>query len=229
MLRALGQSRHEGHGGRSAPDHHHSLSRVVQIAGPVLGVNDRPRESLGSGEVRRIALVVAVVAGAHEQEAAGEPHGLPRVRSLGFHRPARVGRRPLGVHHPVVEADPAVDAPIARRVTDVLEDRRPVGDGLGVLPRPKRIPQGVHVGVRADPRVAEQVPGAADGLARLQDRVALPRAVGLEVMAGADPGQAGAHDQHFDVLHLGRCLGDRHPHPHATRRRTALSAGARGR
>ena len=48
---------------------------------------------------------------------------------------------------------------------------------LAVVPRPERVAERVHVGVRADPRVAEQVPGAADRVARLEDRVALVRAV----------------------------------------------------
>ena len=37
-------------------------------------------------------------------------------------------------------------------------------------------------------------------LARLEDRVALARAALLQVVGGADAGEAGADDQHVDVL-----------------------------
>src|SRR6266496_4004430 len=60
--------------------------------------------------------------------------------------------------------------------------------------------EGEHVRVRPHARVAEQVPGAADGVAGLQDGVGLARERGLEVMRSADPGQPRPDDQDVDVL-----------------------------
>ena len=50
------------------------------------------------------------------------------------------------------------------------------------------------------PGIAEEVPGAADRLARLEDRVALAGAALLQVVGGADAGEAGADDQHVDMF-----------------------------
>jgi hypothetical protein len=100
----------------------------------------------------------------------------------------------------VAEADAALDAVVAGRLAHVLEDRRTVGDRLGLLPRAKGIAEGVHVRVRADARVFEEVPRAADALARLEDRVGLLRAFRLQVTAGADARKAGTDDQHVNVF-----------------------------
>ena len=66
----LRHRRHERHGRGSAADHHHALAGVVESLGPVLRVHDLAAEALAALEVRRVALVVAVVAGAHEEEPA---------------------------------------------------------------------------------------------------------------------------------------------------------------
>ena len=62
----------------------------------------------------------------------------------------------------------------------------------------------MHVGVGADPGVAEEVPGSADGVARLEDGVARPGALGLQVVAGADPREPRTHDEDVEVWR--RCL-----------------------
>ena len=110
----------------------------------------------------------------------------------------------VGADHPQPEPDLVLDATFARGVADVVEDRRAVGDRLAIGPRPEPIAEGVHVGVGPDTRVGEQAPGAAELVPRLEDRVGLAREVRVELMAGADAGQAGTDDQEVDVL-------DRHP------------------
>ena len=72
VRRRLGHRRHQRHRGRAAADHHDPLARVVEVLRPVLRVDDLPAEVLDAGELRQVALVVAVVAAAHQQEAAGE-------------------------------------------------------------------------------------------------------------------------------------------------------------
>src|SRR5207244_2662734 len=79
-------------------------------------------------------------------------------------------------------------------------DRGAVGDRLGLRPRPEPVAERVHVGVRADARVAKQVPRAAEALARLEDRVRLAGTAVLQVVRGADAGQPGADDQHVEVV-----------------------------
>src|SRR6478609_6326288 len=100
----------------------------------------------------------------------------------------------------MMKADFFVDAILDRRLPNVIEDVRPVGDRLRLRPRLERVAEREHVGVGADPGVLEEVPGPAAALAPLEDRIALAGAVGLEVDGGADAREAGADDQDVEVL-----------------------------
>src|SRR6185436_20895032 len=117
-------------------------------------------------EVGKVALVVAVVAGAAVQERAREAHALPGLGALRLDLPARGVARPVRADDLVVEPDVTLHAVVARRGADVLADRGSVGDRLALLPRAEVVAERVHVGVRADARIAEQVPRAPDGVAR---------------------------------------------------------------
>src|SRR6202011_800209 len=123
-----------------------------------------------AGELRRITFLISVIAGAHEQEIAGEAHSLrPAIAraALGLHGPARIGRRPRRALDPVMEADFLVDAVLRRRLADVIQNPRSVGNCLRFGPWLERIAQREHVAVGADAGITEQIPGAADGLAAL--------------------------------------------------------------
>src|SRR6266403_1100200 len=100
----------------------------------------------------------------------------------------------------MVEADVLVDAVFGCRLAHVIENPRPVGDRLGLGPRLERIAEREHVAVGADAGITKQVPGAADGVATFEDRVALARALVLKVIARADAGEAGADDQHVEMF-----------------------------
>jgi len=58
----------------------------------------------------------------------------------------------------------------------------------------------VHVAVRADAGIAEQVPGAAEIVPPFEDQIGFARAERLEVIAGADPRNAGPDHQHVDMF-----------------------------
>ena len=47
---------------------------------------------------------------------------------------------------------------------------------------------------------AEQIPGAADGVARFEDRIAMVRATPLQMHAGADARDPGADNQHIEMF-----------------------------
>src|SRR5262245_18444240 len=98
------------------------------------------------------------------------------------------------------EPDLLVDAGVGGGLADVREDRRPVGDRLGLGPRPEPVTQGVHVRVGSDPRIAEQIPGATDGVPGFENRVLLARELSLEVMRHPDAGQTGTDDQHVHMV-----------------------------
>ena len=209
-LRERGQ---EGDRGRSAADDDDALARDVEVLGPLLRVDDRARELFAPRERGRVARVVAVVARARDHEAGGVAHRLLAARFVAAHgldRPARVGARPVGAHHAMAEADVVDHSGLARRVLDVGADVAAVRDRLGVRPGPERVPHRQHVGVRADAGVAEQVPGAADALAPLEDREGLAGRVARQVPAGVDARETRADDQDVEVLD-GTCGQGRSP------------------
>ena len=119
---------------------------------------------------------------------------------LGGHRPARRRRVPGGGDDVVAVADVLVDAVLARGVADVVEDRLAVGERHVAAPRPEAVAEGVHVGVGPHAGVAEQVPGAAAGLAALEHGVRRPGQVLGQVGRRADARQSRPDDQHVDVL-----------------------------
>ena len=163
------------------------------------GWTTRPAKSARPGEIRRIAVLVFVVAAAHKQEIAGEALDRLPLAALDLDRPLRLGRRPIGAHDAAVEADFLVDAVEARGFAHIIQDRGAVGDRLGFGPRPERIAERVHVGVGADAGITKQIPGAADAIAAFENRVAAIRAILLQMIAGADARQPRAHDQHVEI------------------------------
>src|SRR5262249_28221543 len=100
-------------------------------------------------------------------------------------------------------ADLAVDASFPCGFFQVVEDRGAVGNRPRRLPGSEAKAERVHVRVAANARIAEEVPGAADAVARLEDRVALAGAAFLQMMRGADAGNAGADDQDVEVFRRG--------------------------
>src|SRR5204862_4946482 len=111
------------------------LAVVVQILGPVLGVDDLAPEPIRAVEVRHVALVVAVVAGAREDEVAGEVQRLAGVSALDLNGPVCIRGGPHRPRDPMAVADRLVDAVFAGGVADVAEDRGAVGDSLRSGPR----------------------------------------------------------------------------------------------
>src|SRR5207302_3635277 len=131
-------------------DHHYTFARVVDVFGPFLRMHDAAGEISRAGEFRRVARFVAVVAGAHEQEIAGEAHDLRDTRAcraFGFHGPACVRRRPGGALDAMTKANLVVDAVLGRGLADVVQDPRPVGDRLRLGPWLERIAEREHVAV----------------------------------------------------------------------------------
>ena len=100
----------------------------------------------------------------------------------------------------MTKADVRIETEDARRLADVGEDRGAVGDRLGFLPRVEGIAEGEHVRVGTHPGIAKEIPGAADGLARLEDGEGLAGALGLEPVASADARQSGADDEDVELV-----------------------------
>ena len=189
--------RNEGDRGGSAADHHDALAGVVEVLRPVLRMDDPAGEVLVALEVRAVTRGVVVVAGGGEEHPAGQPVHLVAV--LHPHRPASVPRGPVGSEHLVPEADVLTEAVLLDGLAEIGEDLVGPGDGVVARPRLELVAEGVEVGVRADPGEAEQVPGPADRLARLEDREGPARQPGGQVTSHPDPGDPRADDQNIEV------------------------------
>src|SRR4029077_5747201 len=131
------------------------------ILGPLLGMDNGAPEAFPALELGGVALLVAVVAGAHQEEVAGEPDGLAGLRPHRLDRPRGVLARPARARRAMAETDVAVHVVLGGRLTHVVEDRRTVGDGLRLPPGLEAVAQRVHVAVGADAGIAEEIPGAA--------------------------------------------------------------------
>jgi hypothetical protein len=201
MRCVLRHFRHERHGGGAAADDHHALVLVIEIFRPFLRMNDFSLKACGAREFRRVAARIRVIAAAHEQEIAGVADDTFLRPHLGFHRPARIRRRPVGAFDYAVKADVSVDAVVARRLAHIFADRRPVGDRFRLAPGLERIAQRVHVGIRTDAGIAEQIPCAADGIAAFEDRIGFLRAIGLQMIGRADARKPGTHNDDVEMFH----------------------------
>ena len=174
----------------------------------MLRVEQLTLELIGAGEVRHVTLVVAVVTGAGQQHAADEGLRLAGGLVHRFHRPATRSTIPVGRTglQPVV--DVIIHPIFLRSLTDVLANGRAIGQHLERMPRAELVPEAKHVGIRTDARVPEQVPGATQALAPLDQCIAQPGTLPGDMAGHANTGQTGADDEHINVggTHAVSCL-----------------------
>src|ERR1700733_10660977 len=102
----------------------------------------------------------------------------------------------------MAKADVPVDAVLARGLAYVVEDRRPLGDRLLIGPGLECVAVGVQVRVRADARVAKQIPRATCAVAILEDRVGLAGKTMLQVPGSADTRHTRTNNAHVQALGL---------------------------
>src|ERR1700722_9596329 len=167
----------------------------------------RAVELVEAREVRGVAPVVVVVAGPEEQEPAAV--GFFGSVLLGGDGPGVVRGVPVRRADVGVEPDVRIDAVLVRGDAQVLPDVHAVGDPFRSGPRLPRKTQGEDAAVRAHTRVAEQVPGAADLLASLQDDVAGSRIALGDAVSRAQAREARADDDDVNVCRFGWRQGHR--------------------
>ena len=129
------------------------------------------------GEFGAIALIIIIIARAHEQEVRREFDLGTVLFAVGGYRPAGLFGRPIGAHHAVAKPDVRSDAIFIGGFMDIFVDRRAVRNRLCLGPGFEPVTQRVHVRIRADAGIAEQVPGSAHIGALFDYRKALVRAL----------------------------------------------------
>ena len=196
--------RRDRHRGGARADHHHLLAGIVEIVGPELRVDHLAFEG-AEIEAGVVGLVVIVIARAQIEEIGGEPLVLAPIlfgTGLDLHRPARGGAVEIGGDNLVAQPDVLANAALVDDTVEIVEDRGRVGDRFLVLPGFEIEPQRVHVAVRANPGIAEQVPGAAQIVAPFENRIAGVRRFGGHMRGHPDPGNPRPHDQHVEMAGL---------------------------
>ncbi len=163
-------------------------------------MHDLSPESLASLELGGIALLVAVVTRAHEDEACADRDGISRVLALCVNCPARIAARPVDPRDAVTVANMRIDAALGRGFLDVIQDRRAVRNCLPVAPGFEVVTECVHVAVGANAGEAKQVPGPAHGIATFEDDVGLAPAFVPQVTRRTDARQSGTDNQHIKVF-----------------------------
>ncbi len=210
MLCPFRELRHQSDRGRAGTDDHHAFAVVVEVFGPFLRMHDASREALATREYRRVAVLVAVVTRAHQQEAAAYLPRLSSFTGLEVERPCAVFSRPLRTDQAVPEANSFFDVVLGGRFPDVPEDRRTVRDCFCIFPGFEAVAERVHVAVRANARVAKQVPGSAYPVTAFQDDEVDAGKRGLKMARSPDARQAGTDDDYLVIL-AGRFLHLRAP------------------
>src|SRR5690554_3782504 len=197
---ALGERWEERDGCGAASDNHDALTIIFKRLIPELRVDERALEVLPPGIFGRIALVVIVVAGAGVEELSAVSLLFARLLVEHLDGPARfLGRKTRG-YDLATKTDLGEDAVLARRLFDVLANRMPIRDRFLSRPRFEGVAERVHIGIRADAGIAEEIPRSADPLARLKDHEGASRAIFREMIRGADAGEPGADDQDIEFV-----------------------------
>ncbi len=83
---------------------------------------------------------------------------------------------------------------------EITHDGGAIGDCLAIRPRLEVVAQRIHVAVRANARIAKQVPGAAEGLACLEDGIGLAGTLVGQVPGGPDAGDAGTDNEDINIF-----------------------------
>src|SRR5262249_37813993 len=102
--------------------------------------------------------------------------------------------------HPMLETDMRVDAEFTRGLAHIIQDGGPIGNRLRFFPWPEWVRQGEHIRLGANPGKAEQVPGATNLGASLENDVSLAGTACLQTVASPDTGKTGTDDYNIEVL-----------------------------
>ena len=195
----LGHDRNDRHCSRAASDDDDLLPRIVEPLGPELGMKKLSGEAVAASELGQIGLFIVVIARTHVEPIGGECLGRSGVASFDLDGPGRGRAVEVGPANPAVEADMAAQVVLVGDPVDVVEDRRPVGDCLGLGPRLERITKRVHVAVGPDPGVAEQIPRPANRGPAFEDCKAFARSETGQMPSGPDARNSRSDDQHVEV------------------------------
>ncbi|MNO93284.1 hypothetical protein D3C76_848810 [compost metagenome] len=199
MAGLVGHRRNQRGSGGPAANDHDILVAIVQVLGPMLGMDPHTFEVVLPWKGGQKTLVMVVVAGAAEQESAGVmpdiPAGFVQHRQL----PQALLAAPVRTEGPEAVMDLVGKAVLLCGVLDVAPDRGTVSQHLGAVPKAELVAVAEHVGVGADAWIAEQVPGSAHALTPFQNGEITVGELVHQMASRADAGQACTDDQGIEM------------------------------
>ncbi len=163
-------------------------------------MDDSPAEILFAWPFGTIAGLVVVIAAAGEKEGTGQSAGLALMLDLTVQRASSEDQEAPTTRWPNRMCSKIAE--LMSGVLDIIADRGAFDDRLVRRPGAEWKAQSEDVRVRADAGIAEQVPGAADPVSRLEDQPALAFAAGLQAVRGIDAGNTGSDDDHVQMIGL---------------------------
>ena len=126
---------------------------MIQIFRPELRVHPLSVERSFALKLRLVALVIAVVASAHDEETTAiTAHATGRVDSQ---LPLAALTTPICRHEFLTKANTLTNPILVCSLIHIAEDRRAVGDTLLCLPRLEVVTERMHVAVRANAGIAK--------------------------------------------------------------------------
>ena len=171
---------------------------MIEIFRPELWVHPIPGKAGLAFELRLVTLIVAVIASAHhEKTTAIAAHAIRRIHR---YLPLTTLATPIGRYELLTEANSLADTILISRLIDIAENRRAVGDTLLRFPGLEVVTQRVHITVRANAGITEEIPCTANRLSALEQDEVPVGAIALQAHRGADAREPGTDDNHIECL-----------------------------
>lgn len=204
QLRNLGdalihQRREQRDGCGARPNDDDLFPLEVEVLWPELRMHRVAVEVLYAGNARRHGLLVAVVAGAHDDPfgVVDDPRGL--VADVDIDDPPLLVAPPVHANHLVPVSDLLVDAKLLSRLVQVGHDALARRNGLLGLPWVELEAQRVQVRVGAHARVAKLTPCSPELMAALENGKGRVGQLCLHAVCGVDARDAAADDEDVQV------------------------------
>jgi hypothetical protein len=136
---------------------------------------------------------------AHPEEIRGDGNGLAAVGLLGLDGPEIGLARPARTQDAMLVADVFAEIVLLDHLVHIGTD---FGGGRDRRPDPRleAIAESVEIGIGADARIFVRPPRAAERFLHLQDHEARARHLLGQLIGAAYAGDAGADDQHVEML-----------------------------
>src|SRR5690242_6214979 len=200
MAALFGDRRNERRRRGAGADHDDFLAVGFQIIRPTLRMNDPALEIFCPLPSRGVALRMPIIALAHPQKAGGEGRGFTAVGLDRLDGPTVGLVRPTRRNNIVTVSNMLIEFVFGDHLAHVGPYLRSTRDWRA-RPRLESIAERVKIAVGTDARIAVRKPRTAKALLGFENDEAGTRKLFRQMIRAANAGNAGADDQHIEMLH----------------------------